>query len=450
MVGNTYHSCGFRRISQPYTTDDWKEDIALAASHGIDGFALNVGREEWQRESIARCYAAALEVGAAFRLFLSFDMTVLPSARREDVAILRDYVEQFAYHPHQLWHKGGVLVSTFAGQDSLFGFGSLHAAWTFVKDALHEIAPIHLIPSFFMNPQQYPHLRFMDGYFNWNGSWPIHLTVHSPREEIECAKLDTDRHHIHHLGGRTFMAAVSPWFFTHYGAHSWNKNVRSSFPFMNTNRPSLLMEGIQWIYRGDDWLFVRRWEQLIAMRDQVDIVQVISWNDYGESHYIGPIKGAQPNSEAWVDGFPHEAWLDLQQYYVRAFKEGAYPVIKKDRIFMWSRPHMKSAEAMHDVVPRPERWQLTDDRFWVIVFATEPTEVHLSSTTAGNSGQTYLVHRGVSKLSHPIVPGGSMHAKMVRNGAVVAECAPSRAEFEVQEQPRMYNFNVYVAASPYQ
>lgn len=36
--------------------------------------------------------------------------------------------------------------------------------------------------------------------------------------------------------------------------------------------------GCQWIYRGDDWLFVRRWEQLIAMRDQVDMVQVVSWN----------------------------------------------------------------------------------------------------------------------------------------------------------------------------
>jgi Glycosyl hydrolase family 71 len=41
------------------------------------------------------------------------------------------------------------------------------------------------------------------------------------------------------------------------------------------------------------------------MRDQVDIVQVVTWNDYGESHYIGPIKGAQPNSQAWVDGMDH-------------------------------------------------------------------------------------------------------------------------------------------------
>ena len=55
----------------------------------------------------------------------------------------------------------------------------------------------------------------------------------------------------------------------------------------------------------------------------MDIVQIISWNgpwpnewrasnidpyspDYGESHYIGPIAGAQPNSQAWVDGFDHQ------------------------------------------------------------------------------------------------------------------------------------------------
>jgi hypothetical protein len=35
------------------------------------------------------------------------------------------------------------------------------------------------------------------------------------------------------------------------------------------------------------------------------MVQVLTWNDYGESHYVGPIKGAQPNSQAWTDGMNH-------------------------------------------------------------------------------------------------------------------------------------------------
>ena len=36
-----------------------------------------------------------------------------------------------------------------------------------------------------------------------------------------------------------------------------------------------------------------------------DLVEICTWNDFGESHYIGPIHGAQPNSQAWVDGFDH-------------------------------------------------------------------------------------------------------------------------------------------------
>lgn len=100
--------------------------------------------------------------------------------------------------------------------------------------------------------------------------------------------------------------------------------------------------------------------------------------DYGESHYIGPIKvvvnptiamecthhdylnfyqGAQPNSQAWVDGYDHQAWLHLNSYFARAFKDGQYPTIIKDQIFMWARPHPKSAQAP-EAVPRPTNWEL--------------------------------------------------------------------------------------------
>ena len=40
-----------------------------------DGFALNIGSEGWQRQSVSLAYAAALELGLPFKLFLSFDMT---------------------------------------------------------------------------------------------------------------------------------------------------------------------------------------------------------------------------------------------------------------------------------------------------------------------------------------------------------------------------------------
>ncbi|TFY60257.1 hypothetical protein EVJ58_g5258 [Rhodofomes roseus] len=238
-------------------------------------------------------------------------------------------------------------------------------------------------------------------------------------------KLDGDLAHLKRLGGRTFMAAVSPWFFTqHYGPDSWNKN---------------------WIYRGDDWLFVRRWEQLIAMRDQIDIVQIVSFNGLGlSSFYL--ISPDAPNSQAWVDGFPHEPWLHLNKYYARAFKEGVYPAIEVDTIYMWARPHLKDA-VTNDPVPRPRNWELTDDMIWIVIFAVAPAVVTIVSSEGGMDTQFVDVPAGVTKLSHPVDPRGHMAAAMERNGILVALCCPERDGFRFQERPEMYNFNVYCAMS---
>ena len=52
----------------------------LTMNSRSDGFSLNVGPEEWQKRSVALCYAAALELGLQFKLFLSFDMTCMRMA----------------------------------------------------------------------------------------------------------------------------------------------------------------------------------------------------------------------------------------------------------------------------------------------------------------------------------------------------------------------------------
>ena len=132
---------------------------------------------------------------------------------------------------------------------------------------------------------------------------------------------------------------------------------------------------LQFIFLSDQHLYSKRWESLVETRDTIDVVQVLTWNDYGESHYVGPIKGSQPNSQAWTDGMNHtgvyffvlfrktmqlniiKAWLGLTQYYATAFKTGSYPTIEKDQIYMWSRPHSSSAQAP-DPVGQPDNFQL--------------------------------------------------------------------------------------------
>lgn len=48
MVGNTY----------PYTQNDWASDIQAAHNAGIDGFALNIGTDDWQPTQVASAYVA--------------------------------------------------------------------------------------------------------------------------------------------------------------------------------------------------------------------------------------------------------------------------------------------------------------------------------------------------------------------------------------------------------
>jgi glucan endo-1,3-alpha-glucosidase len=50
----------------------------------------------------------------------------------------------------------------------------------------------------------------------------------------------------------------------------------------------------------DDNLYVNRWKELIAMPAQPDFIQIVSWNDYGESHYIGPMAGSPPAGTNWL------------------------------------------------------------------------------------------------------------------------------------------------------
>ena len=85
----------------------------------------------------------------------------------------------------------------------------------------------------------------------------------------------------------------------------------------------------------------------------------MTWNDYGESHYIGPIRQNLPaGSEAWVNGFDHQAWLSLVNFFATSFKTGQAPAIEKDQIVMWSRPHPKDAQASNDATGPPTSYQL--------------------------------------------------------------------------------------------
>ncbi|CDO69094.1 Glycoside Hydrolase Family 71 protein [Trametes cinnabarina] len=403
IVGNTYN----------YTVSNWSKghpytsracisptksftDISLAASKGIDAFALNVGADSWEPSQVANAYAAAGlynanrpqpdAVGAngtnnsaaalnPFKLFLSFDMGSLPCANASDARLLQTYIK------------------------------TLNAGWSAaVKPANASLPSVWFVPSFFVDPSTFSGLSVIDGAFHWNSAWPMgnYNVTFAP-----------DLSYINALGNKTYMASVAPWFFTHYGPNSYNKNF---------------------IYRGDDWLFAQRWEMLVQNRTRVPLAQVLTWNDFGESHYLGPVAGVQPQSQAWVDGFDHQPWLDLMQHYVAAYKTGSYPPVAKDRPI-----HLPNDPADTLIGTRAQ----TQDYLWAVALLTAPANVTLS---CGSSSQTTRVPAGLSKLKLRLSADCAVKALVTRNATAALAFSP--AGFSFTTRPRSYNYNAFVAASP--
>ncbi|KAH8096821.1 glycoside hydrolase family 71 protein [Cristinia sonorae] len=398
IVGNTYN----------YSVSNWATDISLAAAKGVDAFALNVGVDSWEPGQIANAYKAAQNYGSTFKLFLSFDMGSLPCTTSSNSALLRNYITTYENHPNQMKFNGSVFASTFAGESCKFGASTVNQGW--INTLKTNLTPVYFVPSFFVDPATLNTYTVMDGAFNWNSGWPM---------GNYDTNFTTDQTYLNNLGNRSYMGAVSPWFFTHYGPKSYNKNF---------------------IYRGDDWLFAERWELLIANRNKVPFAQVISWNDYGESHYIGPVQGVQPMSQSWVNGFDHQGWLDLMQYYISAFKTGSYPTVTKDKIFLWGRLYPAAATSK-DPVAKPTNWQWTQDYVWGVFLLTSPAQVQI---TCGTASTRASLPAGLSKISLGLTAACSVSASIMR-GANTNTFAPKNYNFNLK--PPSNNFNAFVAAS---
>ena len=121
------------------------------------------------------------------------------------------------------------------------------------------------------------------------------------------------------LGEMPYMMAVSPWFFTNLP--QWNKN---------------------WLWRGDD-LWFDRWEEVISI--QPEFVQIITWNDYGESHYVGPLSDNQYGSLIsapynYAIDMPHDGWRLFLPYIIKLYKNPySNPAIDSEGLVTWYRRH---------------------------------------------------------------------------------------------------------------
>lgn len=207
---------------------------------------------------------------------------------------------------------------------------------------------------------------------------------------------------------------VSPWFYTNMPGYSKN-----------------------WLWRGDD-LWFHRWQQVLSLDHQPDYIEIISWNDFGESHYIGPLDNKQyvafdlGNAPFnYVSDMPHDGWRQFLPYIMYLYKTST-AFVTQEGLVTWYRLNPNGAcgdggttgntasQLQLEYSPNV----MMEDRIFYSALLAAPAQVTISINGAGRTGtwdQTPFAGVGVYHGSVPI--GGATGPAVVtvsRGGQTIA------------------------------
>ncbi|UPK92795.1 hypothetical protein LCI18_003730 [Fusarium solani-melongenae] len=403
-------------VSNRQSSADYDEDMKLAKAAGIDAFALNIGTDTYNDAQLGYAYDSANRNG--MKVFISFDFHYWD---KNNAAAVGQKVKQYAGRPAQLMVDNRVFVSSFAG-DGLDANAVRSAAGS----------NIYFVPNF--TPWG-GSTNGIDGALNWMG-WPNDGNNKAPKNGKSVSVADGDNNYLNWLGGKKYMAPVSPWFFTHFGPEvDWSKN---------------------WVFPGGSLIF-DRWNEVL--QKGFPMVEILTWNDYGESHYIGPLKSKHNDdgSSKWVNDMPHNGWLDLSKPYIAAYKNKDTNVAKyidKDQLVYWYRRNLKSLNCdstdttsnnpppnpnENYFMGRPDGWDTMEDVVYVVSLLKSAGTVVI--TSGGNSvtkdvgaGATLIkVNAGVGKQTFTLKRGSSNVLSDTSLMDITNVCACG-----------LYNYNAYV------
>ncbi|TGO22814.1 hypothetical protein BPAE_0154g00250 [Botrytis paeoniae] len=383
-------------IVENYKLSDWKMDMAYAQEIGIDGFALNCASiDSYTPTQLALAYQAAEETG--FHVFISFDFAYWNNGNTNNIT---DYMNKYSSHPGQMQYNGGAMVSTFVGD---------YFDWAPVKAATnHSIFAIPMM----QDPIEASYLSTsFDGAFSWL-AWPT-----DGGNSIIPGPMSTswDDKFLTYLKGKPYMAPVSPWFSTHFNSKNW-------------------------VFISEE-LITDRWNQMLAM--QPALIEIISWNDFGESHYISP---AEPNhkddgSSQWADGFPHDGWRIISKPYIAAYKAGvSTPTVTEDQLVYWYRPTPKGITCTNDTLGPPNGREMLADDIFVTTLLTKPAT--LVVTSGDKTPVSIDVPAGIVTTNFTMGVG-NQYFMVTRKGNLILN---GYGGLNIADKCEKYNFNAYVGS----
>ena len=177
----------------------------------------------------------------------------------------------------------------------------------------------------------------------------------------------------HHSSEYDKLTALSPFLvFTHFGKQvSHSKN---------------------WLFKSEA-LWYERWEQILDLAQRspnLRYLEIVTWNDYGESHYVGPSDNGHSDdgSGVYTNNMPHLALLEFARPYIQAFKSGSSrPAVNGDKLVYWYRPTLKSVascDGTDAVGSRPNGWEIVGDTVFVATFSSSGGSITVKSGSQGS------------------------------------------------------------------
>lgn len=408
-------------VGERTSAADYDGDMQRAKSIGIDAFALNIGVDPYTDTQLGYAYDSA--AANDMKVFISFDFNWWNPA--SDAAKVGQMIAKYGSKKGQLIVDGKVFASSFAGDGldvpTMRASASVEIFWA---------------PNF--HPELTPDPKDIDAALNWM-AWDSNGNNKAPNAAGNVTVADGDSTYVNWLAGKPYIAAASPWFSTHFGPEvPYSKN---------------------WVFPGDR-LWYERWHEIIALQPR--FVEIVTWNDYGESHYIGPLSSTHydDGNSKWTNDMPHDGWLDMAAPFIAAYKAGSSGVtdhITNDQLIYWHRPHAKSVDcdatdttmvaanngSGNYFQGRPDGYESMQDNIFVVSLLTAPGTV---TVTSGGNTQSFDAPAGASIFEVAMGVGQQQFA-LTRDAKEVFS-GTSLKEVTDDCICGLYNFNAYVGSLP--
>ncbi|KAI9779642.1 MAG: hypothetical protein M1835_004663 [Candelina submexicana] len=371
---------------------DYTNDIKLAAAAGIDAFALNYGG--WnvdfnvQDRYLSEFYSAAVTLG--FKVFISIDTTSV-----KDSSKVVQLANLYKDNPAQLRIASKMVLSTFEAGPP---------AWNWQTDVLNKInTQVMFLPGSLSDDARSLFAQTTgDGFFPW---------IHPTKSVSQEADTDSSYAAQRDATGKLWMAGLASWFFKRFDANN------------------------NWSHAQDDGIFFDRWLHLLQLKP--DYIEIITWNDWGESHYIGPADMTNTLPQSSWDTLDHTAFLKMTKRFIKAYKarQNTISIEAGDEdVFMFYRLQPAKTLGSTDSLPLPLDAEFLKDEVFVVAFLASSADITL---TSGGTVHHIAGKAGVSKTGIPWTLGPQSLSAERSGQTLVTKTGPS-----ISQQLSRYNGNV--------